>query len=217
LQLADSAFPTGAFTCSQGMETLVQAGWVHDRTSAEAAIREGLAGSVGSLELPAVCVAYGAARAGQWDRIRTLHAWLDAAAHAREAREASRKIGRRMLASTMVMTGPSSEVEALLTGDGLHQPLALGVAACMLGVDAEAAVTAAAWSYCAGQLSAAARLVPLGQHDVLLAHATLRPLAAHAAATAMDARAALVQSASTPIADIARMRHERQRQRLFGS
>lgn len=218
LHLADSAYPSGAFACSYGMETLVEAGWVRDRATAERAVRDGLAGAVGGVELPSVCRAHRAASAGAWDRIGRLNGWLDAFAHARESREASKKVGRRFLASALTMLpGAPAGVAVLLDGGGLHQCLAIGAAAALFGIAAEDATFAYAWTYCNGQLSAAARLVPLGQRDVLLAHAALRAAAARAAEEAARCRPGARAMVGTPLADVARMRHERAEARLFVS
>lgn len=218
LHLADSAFPSGAFACSHGMETLVEAGWVHDCATAERVVRDGLVGVVGGVELPGVYRAHRAASVGAWGRVAQLNGWLDAFAHARESREASKKVGRRFLASGLTMLPEQPHgVAALLDSDGLHHCLAVGAAAALLGVAADEAALAYAWTYCAGQLSAAARLVPFGQNDVLRAHAALRPVAARAAAAAACRRPGSWGVASTPIADVARMRHERAEARLFVS
>ncbi len=220
LQLADSAFPSGAFTCSQGMETLVESGWVHDRASAETAIRDALVGPLGHIELPAVYAAHRAAVHGGWSDIERLNAWLDAFAQAREAREASRRIGRRLLASALVLCDgmlPPRPLQPVIPHEGLHQPLAFALAASLLGSSASCAATAYAWSACASLLTAAARLVPLGQQDTLRVQASLRPAIAEVAVQARAWKRIIPSGGSVPLADIARMRHERQERRLFAS
>ncbi len=64
LQLADSAFPSGGFALSHGLESLVQAGSVYDEATLTDAIRTMIVGQVGPTDAVALVGAHRAARTG---------------------------------------------------------------------------------------------------------------------------------------------------------
>src|SRR5262249_44066941 len=94
LQIADSAFPTGAYVHSSGLEWLAQQGPL----DLEALLRLRLRESLGRFELVFVCAAQ---RAGSSEPAALLA--LDERVHAmllpRETRAASSQVGRRLLAT----------------------------------------------------------------------------------------------------------------------
>ncbi|MDQ3091969.1 MAG: urease accessory protein UreF, partial [Actinomycetota bacterium] len=79
LQLSDSAFPTGAFSHSLGLETLVAGGTVRDGATLQAAIVDHL-GATATSDLPAL---RGAAQAPSVERVVALDHTLGATKLAR--------------------------------------------------------------------------------------------------------------------------------------
>jgi urease accessory protein len=97
---------------------------------------------------------------------------------------------------------------------GIAYPVAVGAAAARIGVDAEAACAAFLHAITANFVSAAVRLVPLGQRAGLAALSTLEPVVLEVAAATRDATPDDIGSACFR-AEIAAMRHETQETRLF--
>jgi urease accessory protein len=94
--------------------------------------------------------------------------------------------------------------------------VAVGVAAARAGVPLEPAAQAFLHALAAGLVSAAVRLVPLGQTDGQRALAALEPAVLAAAAAAPERPLAEIGSA-TPMVEWASMLHETQYTRLFRS
>lgn len=139
---------------------------------------------------------------------------------AREVREASLKMGGRLLEIGGEVF-PSEELEAyreLVRGGGAggHQPLAFGVIARSLGVPFEAALSAYLFATVTSLTQNAVRAIPLGQNagQRVLRHAH------DAVAAAVKDVAQLCWDdfgAVSPGLEISQMRHERQRARMFMS
>ena len=93
---------------------------------------------------------------------------------------------------------------------------AVGIVAARTGVPLEPTVAGYLHAFTANLVSAAVRLVPLGQTDGQRALAALEPVILAAAAAASDRPLAEIGSA-TPMVEWASMRHETQYTRLFRS
>lgn len=215
LQLSDSAFPTGAFAHSLGLEALHEAGELRNADN----LRDALLAQLGPLAT-SDCVALRAAFAAvvREDLLR-LDALLSATKLTREIREASASTGRRFLASIAAL-GVWSEVL-----DGFHRAaragetpgnLALGhgLVASTLGLEVEDAVRAYLFSSVAALVAAGQKLVPLGGGA---AQRVLFELQEEIEAAAK--RSALLEPEEmysfSPLLDARSMQHEDQRTRLY--
>jgi urease accessory protein len=175
LQLTDSAFPTGAFAHSFGLETLVARGVVQTAAALEEFItntlRHGLAPSDG-----VACVAAARAGAAWEDVLRRLDSRLTAMKTVTEFREASRAMGTRFLRTvTQLFSLPRAltylaAIDAR-TLDG-HISLSYGLVCHDLDLPLQPAMAAWFRHYCASLVSVGVRLIPLGQTagQALLAH-----------------------------------------------
>lgn len=215
LQLADSAFPTGAFSHSLGLETLVARGSVHDADTLRGAVTDHL-GAMATSDLPAL---RGAAQAPPTERVVALDRILGATKLAREARAASAATGRSLLESVtaLELEDPRPAAYRLLVRRGEapgHNAIAYGVVCAALDLPVDEAATAFAYAACASLVSAGQKLVPLGQRA---AQRTLFALHAPIAA-AVDLSAGIDPAdpfAFAPVQEVASMAHERQRTRLY--
>jgi urease accessory protein len=220
LQLCDTALPIGAFAFSHGLETYTQEGRIADATTLQAWLEALLRHSVQGSHLLPVALAYRAAAAGDWARLRALDEQLTAMKHAREAREASTKVGQRLLGlARQLWPHPALEqVYTLWRQGGMrgHHALVFGVLGWRLALGERVTLEAAGYTWLSGMISAALRLFALGQsagQRVLLA--LLASLPEIAEAIGQQGWDDLMSAA--PGFDIRSMRHERLYSRLFQS
>lgn len=160
MQLSSSLCPIGAFAYSQGLETAVERGWV--RTEAElASWLEGVgAHALARLDLPLLGLGYAAAREGDAPRLIALGERVLASREARELAEQERQLGSS-LASVLVNLGVSA-AEPFRGNPSASYVVSFAIGAVHLGLSLELALTGYCFAWCEQQVSAAARLVPLG-------------------------------------------------------
>lgn len=196
LHLADSALPIGAASHSFGLETLVDEGTlaVGDLSS----FFTDVLSESGRLEAVFCRAAHAAA---DREELRRWNDLLSACKAARESRDASLGMGRRMVA----LRGHDLEV---------HLPLAFG----FLGreLDLSADVTAAAYLHqmLFGMVSACQRLMPLGQSQATELLWELKPKIVEV----VESTAGMTPEEAfcfQPSVEIASMRHPRLATRLF--
>lgn len=97
LQVNDALFPIGGYSHSQGLETYIQKGIVHDVESAGEYITHKLKWSMARMDLLAVRLAYERASAKDLQGLMDLEEILEASRIPMEQREASRKMGSRFV------------------------------------------------------------------------------------------------------------------------
>ncbi len=204
------AFPTGAFAHSHGIESAVEDGLVTDEAAALAwiatVIRDGAPRS------DAILLRHAHA-APDATALAELARLAEACAPTREMREESRSQGIAFIAAARAWGAPLIDAVAG-AGIAVPHPVAAGALARAHGIDVELATLAFAHGFAASLVSAALRLVPLGQTAALRIQHALEPaIAATAAATRGLGLDDLGTSALR--VDVAFMRHETQRVRLF--
>jgi urease accessory protein len=172
LQLADSALPIGTAAHSFGLETLVAEQWLeveHLEQFLRAYLEE-----AGTLECTFCLLGQQsgatlseATRATCIEQWLALNARLSAFKMARESREASAALGRRLLQLALGL-----EIHPLLldfvreakaAGCATHQSVTFGLIGGLLGIDATDVALAYLQQSLASLVSACQRLLPLGQ------------------------------------------------------
>ena len=209
LHLCDSLFPIGSFAYSDGLETVAS----HCRL--DEWIDVVLDKSIGRAEGPAVWRAWQACRDRDWETLAALDDEVIALKPAAAARRSSRAMGLRLV-TTWRALHPHPHLDQLLahvTNPSL--PVAFAAACACMPIERRDAVEAFAYTRLAATVSAAMRLMPIGQTD---AHALLARTLARVPAVvdAIAARDAAPES-FTPAMDIAMMSQQYLHSRLFRS
>ena len=217
LQLADSAFPSGAFSHSFGLETAILERGVTDAAAVRGWIADYLECSLATLDARALVLGMrGTACVDELDRV------LAVSVFAADVRAANRRLARATLEAYLAMglrdAGIAAYRDAILAGraQGAH------AVACMLGYRAiGAAVEDAACAYLSAAAAAlaavAARAVPLGQRDIGALLWSLREPLEDVARSACAAESLDDLSSSAWQCEIDAMRHAGLDARLFAS
>jgi urease accessory protein len=220
LHFGDTAFPTGGYAHSFGLEAYCQAGIVADRAGLTRFLVGQLVGSAAPCDATAAVGALRAMQAGDLDGCRRLDETVEAMKPVREFREGSRQIGRQTLRVSASLTGDARLVTYLdevnaAQAPGHHAPV-LGMAGGVLGWSGLDVATAFLYSTTALLVGAALRLLPLGQLEGQRVLWELHPLIDRLAREAAERDPADLAS-FTPGLDIRGMLHERLEARLFRS
>lgn len=160
MQLVSPTLPVGAFAYSQGLEWATQAGWVSDDRQAFDWISGVLDQGVCRLDIPILARLYNAwqdrdlAAFEYWDRC------LGAARGSAELQQEDRHMGQalyRLLCDLM----PDHIQDKPIRHPSFTAMFA--VAACNWSIDLESAGMGLVWAWAENQVTAAIKLVPLGQ------------------------------------------------------
>jgi urease accessory protein len=220
LHFADSAFPTGGYAHSFGLETYCQAGLVRGREDLERYLVAQIEGSAGPCDATAAVGALRAAAREDLGACREIDATLEVMKPVKEFRDGSRQMGRQVLRVAATLTGEARLVRYAADVDkGLapgHHAIAHGLAASVLGWEPEAAATAYLYSTAALLVGAALRLLSMGQMDGQRTLWSLHPVIARVAREAAARDPADLWSFAPGI-EIAGIRHATLEMRLFRS
>ena len=220
MQLADSFFPSGSYTLSHGLESLVQAGRIKQSEDVETFIRLLLCNKVGSTDLVALAHTHRASTTFDLEKISEIDARLFAQTPIEKTRMAQRQSGRALL-MVANKTWPHPQLEDLSqrTANGqincLH-PVVFAVVAQVAGLDEQAAMIAFVHGFVTGLLGAAIRLGAVGH---LQAQQIRLGLSEEMAQVCKEAGELSLDEmwSCTPLIDIAQMRQATLSRRLFAS
>jgi urease accessory protein len=162
LQLASPTLPVGAYSYSEGLETLVQAGTVIDRQSLHDWLAQELQYGAIRLEAIALLRAYQAVQASDWDSLKSWNQWLSAFRETEELREQSWQMGRS-LTRLLLQLQPEMNSQIEACGQPCNFAIAFALAACHWQIDAQTAVLGYLQSWVSNLVNAGVRLIPLGQ------------------------------------------------------
>ncbi|MDL4775849.1 urease accessory protein UreF [Actinomadura xylanilytica] len=215
LQLTDSAFPSGLYTLSHGLEASAASG----PEEIAAVVADLLRHSAGPGDATALAQAHRAVRRDDWAAVAAVDRRLHAVKLNRELRRASVRTGRQVLeTAAVVFGGPELETLAALVRQGAalgNHAVVVGVVYAGQEVPADDAVVGDLFAFALSCTTAAVRL---GRIDFRQAQAVLRGLAP---VIEEAARAALARESpgdiggTVPLADVLSAVHERAPARLF--
>jgi urease accessory protein len=201
------AFPTGAYAYSHGLEWAVGAGDVADPRTLLDWLDDLL--HHGSGRNDAILLRHAHRAAAEPDRLSHIAELAAALAPSRERRAETLDIGRAFAAAAAAWSRPGLPEE-------IAHPVAVGALAAWHGIPENDAALAYLQAFAANLISAAVRLIPLGQSAGLRVLAAIEPAIIAAAASTRAARLDDLGGCAWR-ADLASMRHETQYTRLFRS
>ena len=201
------AFPTGGFAYSHGLEWAVEAGDIKDGDTLHEWLTDVLAHGSGRSDT--ILLRHAHRSATDPVALRDIVSFATACAPARERRDEVLNQGRAFLLAVAPWT-------ATLLSDNAPYSVAVGVAAGMHGIPEDDTAAAFLQAFGTNLISAAVRLVPLGQTAGLRVLAALETVIL---ATAAETKTATLDDVGGCAfrSDLAAMRHETQYTRLFRS
>ncbi len=204
------AFPVGAFAWSAGLETAISEGQV---TTSDAT-RNWIEGVLfhGGIHTDAILLAHAHRAQSDGAQLRELADLCLALTPAQERHNETTATGDAFVIAAKAWPSPVYEI----LPRPCPYPIAIGAITSAHGIDLEQAIVAFLTAVIHGQVSVAVRLVPIGQTDGLAIMAALEPLVSQLVPEIRHAGLEDI-GAIAYAADIAQMRHETLRTRIFKS
>lgn len=210
-------YPVGAFSYSHGLEFAVEDGQIRDADSTRLWLEDCVARGAGFADTVFLAEAHRAIAADDRDRLSSAAELAAAFSTTRELALESHAQGAAFLDITEKAWPCDALARLRSSWDGPRAyPVVVGAAAAGHSIPLGASATAYLHAYAANLVSAAVRLVPLGQTDGQRITAALEPLVAETVEQALDEEIERVCT-STLMTDISSMKHETQHTRLFRS
>ena len=169
LHLSDPTLPIGGFSHSAGLETYVQQNIVKDKATAKAFITEMLCRNLQYTDAAFVSLAFEAATKNDLQTIVELDAECTAVKLPMEMRQASKKLGMRLLK----IFQPLSTNDLILEYNKALQSqqatgnycIAFGIIAQSMNISKQDALYGFYYNAAAGFVTNSVKLIPLGQQD----------------------------------------------------
>ncbi|MEM6446509.1 MAG: urease accessory protein UreF [Cyanobacteria bacterium P01_D01_bin.123] len=215
LQLASPTLPVGAYSYSEGLETLVETKVVANESQLQHWLEWELAWGSTPIDAAMVTRAYRAVEQGNCERLRDWNMWWSAARETAELRAQSWQMGRS-LARLLQELDPITKTWLEAVGLPCNFAIAYGLAAACWRVDLPSALLAYLQSWASNAIGAGVKLIPLGQ---TAGQRLLFQLDTHIATTVarvIELDDADLSSCSWGVA-MASSQHETQTVRLFQS
>ncbi|MEG4583864.1 urease accessory protein UreF [Microcoleus sp. MOSTC5] len=168
LQLAFA--PVGAYSYSEGIESLVETGAIDSEITLRNWLENSLQFGAVRVEAAVVVRALRAAQIGDLTALNYWNAWATAAKETEELRLQSWQMGRTLVRLLLdlrspVASGLTTSVKDLVEfgGNPCNFAICFGIAAANWQIEEEAAVLGYLYSWAANLASAGVKLIPLGQ------------------------------------------------------
>lgn len=212
LQLSSVSLPVGGFSFSQGMEQAIESGWIVNKKQTKDWLSAQLFESVARIDLPVLA---GLMKTDYQPGFSVWQHWNDISLANRETAEL--RLTESAMGEALKRLLKTLDVEVPNALDNEYSFVALfAVAANSWSIEFPLAAHGFVWSWLENQVSAATKLVPLGQTQaqqlLIEMHSDIQP--------AIELALSLDESTlggSLPALAIASSKHETQYSRLFRS
>ncbi len=218
LHLSDPTLPIGGYTHSYGLESYVQSGVVCSAESAKLFVDNSLRYNLSYNDALYLRLAWQAALDLDFERIKVLDEELTALKSPKEIRQASLKLGVRLLKifNRRLQGEAVDALSQLAKSGGCHYPIAYGVIAHLLGLSLYDTLLSFYYNTMVCMVTNAVKLIPLGQlsgQDIIFElEAELDSMVEQTISTDEAMRGVCAVGF-----DIASMQHERLYSRLYMS
>jgi urease accessory protein len=209
LQLASPALPVGGFAYSQGLESAISEGTVHDAATARRWIGDLLTLTLARLEAPIWLRIHDAACEGDEARVARWNEELLATRETAELRAETLQMGASLLRVFPALKLTPPRLEATY-------PAAFAIACARLGIARNDGLAAYLWAWTENQVLVAVKTIPLGQQAGQSMLSALRPAIPNAIEVAGALADDELGTAAIGLA-LHSARHETQYSRLFRS
>ena len=220
MQLSDSFFPTGSFTFSHGLESLVQTGKISSAPDLTSFLQLLLLNKVGVSDVVALLHSYRGSQDGNLEAVKQADCQLYAQTAIAKLRETQSKSGRGLL-MMISSTWQDKRLDALNREAAMGNiyclhPVVFGAIAPVVGLNDRDTVLAFLHSLVTSILGAAIRLGVVGHIQTQQILRPLAPVIERVWSTAKSMQLEQMWSC-TPEMDIAQMQHSKLSQRLFAN
>jgi urease accessory protein len=217
LQLVSPSLPVGAYSYSEGLETLTQLGTIHSRETLHHWLTQELRIGAARLEGAIVVRAYRTLQENpDYQQLQYWNHWYGAARETEELRNQSLQMGRSMLKVLQGLDCNLGDLELHCSGSVWHFPIAFAIAAVQWEIPLSDALLGYFQSWSSNLIAAGIKLIPLGQTDGQRLGWALQDEITGAMQTVLDLPDDELGSCSWGVA-IASMHHETLYSRLFRS
>lgn len=220
LHLSDPTLPIGGFSHSNGLETYVQLGIVHNAATATTFITQMLEQNLQYTDVAFLVLAYRAHESNNSEELVQLDRWCNAVKLTKEIRLASNKLGMRLLKIFKPLLN-NTQIDEYMQGieqqrvSG-HYCIAFGCIAATLQVPIQAAIQAFYYNAAVGMVTNCVKLVPLSQQIGQQILFGLLPLLQKLAINGLEPNKELIGVCCTAF-DVRSMQHEHLYSRLYMS
>lgn len=162
LQLSSSSLPIGAYSYSEGLETLVEDGTIVSQQNLKHWLEQELKYGAIRVEAAVMVRAYQAAKLENIAALNYWNHWLSAARETEELRQQSWQMGRSLVRLLLEL---QPQLAALLNdvGNPCNLAIAFGIAATHWNIAPSHAVLSYLHSWTTNLITAGVKLIPLGQ------------------------------------------------------
>lgn len=164
LQLASPALPVGAYSYSEGLETLVDTGKIDNEPRLKQWLTQELRYGAIRVEAAVMVRAYHSARLGDTEALGYWNNWLSAFRETEELRQQSWQMGRSLIRLLVKLQPLETRFLHLVAlGNPCNYAIAFGLAAAHWEIDAPVAILGYLHSWATNLITAGVKLIPLGQ------------------------------------------------------
>lgn len=162
LQLASPALPVGAYSYSEGLETLVENGTIVNQAALQHWLEAELRYGAIRLEAAVMVRAYQSVKMGDFKALSYWNMWLSAARETEELRASSWQMGRSLI-QLISKLGPQIMPIVNAVGNPCNYAIAFGIAAADWDINIKAALLGYLHTWATHMMTAGVKLIPLGQ------------------------------------------------------